>query len=178
MSQPVQVPGGTVYLRDRLDFAAGQAVRYAIGMASENLKVDGVIPDDSMPDLMAIIAEAQVLRGVESWTFPEPVTRPAIRELLLENDERAMLIANAADSLYQAQVLNPLVQLALSSSPPTPTGGSTSVPNGSASTSTENGSTLTRSPRRQKPSKRSSTTTSLTGATMMTSSVPGGASSS
>jgi hypothetical protein len=180
----VNVKGGTVVLRDRLDFSLGQALRYAVIARSQELREEyGVpdgegLPDEAIPDLRSAIALHELLRGIESWSFPEPVTRKTIHDLILDNDERSMILASAADGLYQAQVFGPLALLASSSSPPTPTDGSTSPTSesSSASTATSNGST--HSLRLHKPSKRSSTTTTQTVATGTTTSEPVGVSSS
>ena len=173
MSRPVEVPGGTVYLRERLDFAAAHAIRYAIVLRrNELMETDEagqqILPRDVIPDLMAAISEAQILRGVESWTFDEPVTRDSIRRLVLADDQRATVVADAADDLYQEQTINPLALLAVRSSPPTPSNGLTSVPSTSNSTSTEGSNGSTPSPKPRKPSKRSSTSTTRTGATATT----------
>ena len=139
----VTVPGGTVYLRDRFDFATGQAVRYAIVAKAAELREEyGVgdnqeLPDDALPDLRAAIAEHEIIRGVESWSFPQKVTRASVREVIMANDERATVVAEACDGLYAKQVISPLALLGSNSSPDTPTSESTSQPTSSSSTSEE-----------------------------------------
>lgn len=163
----VKVPGGKVYLRDKLDFAAGQAIRVAMIAKREELLDDsGALPLDALPDLSAAVTEHSILRGVERWegkAFGEqPVTRQNIRRLILEDGDRGVLVGMAAQNLYAAKVIGPLAVLGQTSSPPTPANGSISAPTESTSTSKDGTGGSTPSPKRQRPSKPSSTTTTRT----------------
>jgi hypothetical protein len=170
----VDVKGGTVYLRDRLDYPSGHAIRFALAVASEELKAsygvtDGNIPDEAVPDLMATISLHEILRGVERWSFKEPVTRQNIHALILDDPDRSMVVGVAADRLYQDQVIGPLTSAAASSSPPSPTDEPTSAQNGSSSTSEGGPIASIPSPKPRKRSKPSSTSTTQTGVTVTTS---------
>jgi len=136
--------GDTVTLRDVLPFRSATTIRKAIGMVSE----DGN-PDPA--EILAVMTEWYCLLGIEAWTLtdahgkPVPVTRATIRDSLLESEsaqEQASVIADAADGLYMAAVLLPLLARASSSSPPTPTAPSTSAPKDSQASP----------PKRSKPS--------------------------
>ena len=158
--------GDTVTLRDRLDFRSATTIRKAIGLLGE----DGVT--DSA-EILAVMTEWYCLLGIEAWTLvdarnkPIEVTRPAIREHLLEDPAavmETMALADAADELYMPLVLLPLLARASKSSPPTPTPDSTSAP--------------TDSPAKPRKRSRPSSTTSIpTAATGTTSTSPAGASS-
>ena len=180
----VPLDDGVVYLRDRLDFAAGHAIRFAIVQRSSVLREEygvsasDVLPDEAVPDLWSAIAEQEILRGVESWSFKEPVTRTNIRSLILDDPNRALAVANAANELYYSQVIDPLARSASNSSPDTQSNGSTSPPNDSSSPSKESNGSSTRSHKRQKPSRQSSTTTTPMEGTVTITSAPVGASSS
>lgn len=157
--------GDRVTLRESLDFRAGITVQKAIVL----LKADD--PDVSVAEILATLTETYVLLGIESWTLvdaknvPVQVSKPAIRERILPRMDVAMAIANAADELYLAATILPLVSPASTSSPPSSTNGSTSAPTVSPK-------------RRPKPSRPSSTSTIQTAATVTTSPWPDGASSS
>lgn len=137
--------GDTVGLREKLGLAAGIALQKLIIEANQ-----------SRPDAAEItgrLAEGYLLHGVESWSFTDDqgrvlaVNPEAIKRILLADFSLAAPIADAADDLYMAPILLPLVTRANNSSPTTPTNGSTSAsPPGT-------------SPRRKR-SKRSSTSTS------------------
>lgn len=153
--------GDTVTLRERLDFRGALTARNTIVL----VKTDD--PDASSAEILAALTEVYLLLGVESWSLvdaknkPIEVSKAAIREHLLANPEVAMTIGDAADALYSEAVILPLLARAQSSSPPSPIGGSTSATTGS-------------SPKRPKPSKRSSITTIPTDAIVTTSDSPGG----
>ena len=142
--------GDRIALRDKLDFRSAQTARNEIVMAREE------DPAASIGALMAALTETFLLVGVESWTLVDEkgkkieVSKPAIRQYLLTNEDAAMAVAEAADELYGEAVTAPLARKAANSSQPTPTAAPTSVTNGA-------------SPTAPKPSKRSSTSTTRTG---------------
>jgi hypothetical protein len=158
-----------------------------LAVASEELKasygvVDGNLPAEAIPDLMAAISMHEILRGVERWSGEafsgKPVTRQNIHELILDDPDRSTVVGSMADKLYQDQVIGPLVTLAASSSPPSPTDEPTSAPNGSSSTLEESANGSTPSPKPRKRSKPSSTTSIQTDSIEMTSAEPAGVSKS
>jgi hypothetical protein len=128
-------------------------------------------PSATPERVLAVLAEAYVLYGVESWTLtdakgkPVPVNPATVRDHLMSDLEAAMTVADEADGLYAKVVLVPLLRKASTSSPPTPTTGTTSPSNGSQA-----------EPR--KLSRRSSTSTTQTGATATTSRSRAGGSNS
>jgi hypothetical protein len=153
-----------VTLRETLDFRAAVTLRNsAIVAKSEN-------PDLTTAEVLALLSEQYLLVGIESWSLmaedgkPLPVTRAAITERILSNPEVAIIIADVADDLFGAKVVLPLLVRASNSSPPGPTGASTSA-------------RTTGTSRRPKPSSRSSITSIPTGVTARISASPGGASS-
>jgi hypothetical protein len=129
-------------------------------------------PSATPERVLAVLAEAYVLYGVESWTLtdakgkPVPFNPSTVRDHLMSDLEAAMTVADEADGLYAKVVLVPLLRKASTSSPPTPTTGTTSPSNGSQA-----------EPRR-KLSRRSSTSTTRTGATATTSRSRAGGSNS
>jgi hypothetical protein len=153
--------GDTVTLRDRLDFKAGQTIEWAVTFARD----EGA----EAPEILATMTEWYALLGVSAWTLtddhgkPLPVTRAAIRGTLLESPAAA-IVADAADDLYMAAVLLPLVAAASKSSPPTPTEPLTSAPPASRA-------------KRPKPSKPSLTTSTPTAVIARTTDSRAGASS-
>lgn len=157
-------PGGdTVVLREKLDFRSALTVRNAIIMAKQD------DPDMDAPEILALLTEKYLLLGIESWSLTdakgkkvEP-TRDAIRAFTQEHPDEAMEVGDAADALYSAAVILPLVERASKSSPTSPTNGSTSPTTGSP-------------PALPKPSRRSSTSTIPMADTDMTSASPGGVS--
>ena len=157
--------GDTVTLRERLDFRAALTARNTMLL----LKTED--PDVSTAEILAALTEAYLLAGIEAWSVvdakgkPVEPTKAAIREHLLSHPDTAMTVGNAADELYSAAVILPLVALAQTSSPPTPTNGSTSPPRPSLA-------------KRPRPSKPSSITPFPTDATATTSLLPAGDSSS
>ena len=173
MSHPVQIPcpcpgtphpdGDTVELREKLGLAAGIAVQRMIIEANQG-RADTA-------ELTGKLGEGYLLHGVEAWTLIDengsliPVNENTIRARLLTDFTVAAPIADAADDLYMAAVISPLVKKAERSSPTTPTNGSTSANQGGSRP-------------RPKRSKPSSTTTTLTVATETTSIPLAGVSSS
>jgi hypothetical protein len=157
--------GDTVSFRERLDFRSSLAIRNSIAVLSAE---DG---ETSVAEILAVLTESYLLYGIERWTLvdekgkPVEVSKAAIRERLLSHPDIAMTVGDEADSLYAEAVMLPLLARAQTSSPPTPTNGSTSATRGRS-----------RSPKRSKPS---SITTIPTAATETTSSsLVGGSSSS
>ena len=154
--------GDTITLRDRLDFRSAATVRNRLAVATEERLIEG--------EILAVLVETYLLVGIESWSLvddkgkPVPPSRQAIADRLLVDYDAATTVGNAADELYTASVVLPLLARASTSSPPTPTAASTSAPPEVTPTP------LTRS-------KRSSTTTSPTDATATTSPLRAGASS-
>ncbi len=156
--------GDTVTLHDKLSLRGGIAVQNlivnAIGNAEDRLE---------QADIVGLLNEGYLLYGIAGWTCVdakgkrvEP-SKDLIRSYLLEDFTFSGPIAEAADDLYPAAAIDPLVKRASMSSPGTPTNGSTSAPP---------------IPLRPRPSKRSSTTTSPTDGTATTSNAPNGGSSS
>jgi len=152
-------------LRERLDFRAALTARNTMVLLKEE------DPDVSSAEILAALTETYLVLGVESWSLvdakgkPLPVSKAAIREVLLTKPDIAMEVGDAADALYSAAVILPLLARAQTSSPPTPTTESTSAKTPSL-------------PKPPKPSKRSSITTIPMAATGATSPSPAGDSSS
>jgi len=142
--------GDRVELYDPLPFKKALAMEKAVG-----LFVNEQPAPPEAEEILAELTEAYIVYGVESWTLvgpdgePLPVSRASIMEYLLGDLDRAHVIADAADTLYQPVVMRPLLERASRSSPSTPTDDSTSARTGSAI-------------ERPMPSKQSSTTTSPT----------------
>lgn len=155
----------TVTLRERLGFHEATAIRKGIKLAGE----DG----DPMAteERLARAVEGYILYGIESWTLVDEkgkrlgVSRVAIAERILANDDAAYPIGEAADGLYASAVILPLLNRASPSSPATPTEPSTSPTTGSQ-------------PTPLKPPSRSSTSRTQTADTATTSSSPDGDSNS
>jgi hypothetical protein len=144
--------GDIVSLRPKLDYASVASIKYA----AANVSVED--PDSKWTEVMGVLSEGYILHGVIAWTFVDEhggkiaVTKGAIRQLLLERPEVALIVGDKADEIYGEQVLLPLAKLAARSSPPMPMEPSTSATNGHS----------------RKPRKRSSpslTTTTPTGVT-------------
>jgi hypothetical protein len=155
----------TVDLRPRLGFREVDTIKQSLAVMYLG------DPDAGFADIFAAIREGYILLGIESWSLvgedgPLPVTKPNIRQHVLENHEAAGIIADAADELYAEAVMRPLLRAASTSSPPTPTEPSTSPPTGSSESPTPT------------PSSPSSTTTSPTDDTGTTTSPPAGDSNS
>lgn len=162
---PRHPAGDTVTLRERLDFRAALTARNTMILTKTE------DPDAGTAEILAALTETYLLVGVESWSLVDAkgkaveVTKANIRECLLSHPNVAMTVGNAADELYSESVILPLVALAQTFSPPTPTIGSTSA-------------TKPSSAKRPRPSKPSSITPFPTDATATTSPLPAGASSS
>lgn len=157
--------GDTVVLKDTLDFLTATAIRKCIAFRdSDDEAARGA-------EVLARLTEGYLLFGISGWTVvdekgkPLPVTHSAIRERLLTRWDAATTVSDEADELYQGAILLPLLVKASSSSPPSPTNGSTSPQTGSPSEPPA-------------PSWPSSTTTTPTDDTEMTSLSLAGASSS
>jgi hypothetical protein len=157
--------GDTITLRERLDFRAALTARNTMVL----VKTED--PDASTAEILAALTETYLLAGIESWSLVDAknkavvVSKTAIRECLLTHPDEAMTAGNAADELYSASVILPLVALAQTSSPPTPTTASTSAPRRSSA----------KRPRRSKPSSITPFPMDATGTTSL---LPAGASSS
>lgn len=157
--------GDTIELHERMDFRSVLAARNAMGLVYDD------DPDASVAEVLAALTETYILLGVRSWTLvdaknkPIPVTKPAIREYLLVNDEAAIAVSDEADELYRDRIIAPLVVAAQKSSPPSPTERSTSA-------------TKASSPKPRKPSRPSSTSTTRTDGIEMTSPLLAGGSRS
>lgn len=143
----------TITLRATLDFRGAMACKHAVSVLRT------VDPDASDGDILAVLTEHYVIHGIESWSAREKVdgqwqpvslTPPNIRRLVLADNAIAFQVADEADEAYTALILLPLLGVAATSSPPTPTEDeSTSPPTGRKAT-------------RPTPLKRSSTFTSPT----------------
>lgn len=155
----------TVTLKDTLSFHEALSIRNDAGLVRLN------DPSATEGEILATLTESYVLFGVESWSLldekrkPLPPSKANIRAYLLTDTEAAMVVADVADGLYAEKVVLPLLMRASSSSPPTPTGGSTSARKDSPPT-----------PLRR--SSRSSTSTSPTDATETTTPLLAGVSNS
>lgn len=171
MSVPVPIPcpcpgtpheGDTVELREKLGLAAGIALQRLIVQANQDRQ--------DAAELTGVLAEAYLLHGVESWTLvdegglPVPVSATTIREWLLSDFTLGSPVADAADGIYMAQVILPLVKAAENSLRSSLTSASTSVP----PAGTRKG---------RKPPKRSLTSTSQMDGIEPTLPSPAGASS-
>jgi len=157
--------GDTITLRDKLDFFRATAIRKGLSFIESDDDEGG-----RAYEVLARLTEGYLLFGIERWSLVDekgkavPLSHSNIRSRLLENFEAAGKVADAADELYAKAILLPLMAGASTSSPPTPTNGSTSP--------------LTVLPKKSpKPSKRSSTSTTQTGGTEATSSSLAGVSS-
>lgn len=145
--------GDVVYLRPKLGLGAGIAIQRLIVEANQN-RADSA-------EISGRLAEAYLLHGVADWNLageggkPVPVNEDTVRIMLLSDFARSAPLAEAADDLYMAVVLGPLVNRALASSPATSTNGSTSASRGGRSTR----------PKRSKPSSTSTTQTDDTATT-------------
>jgi hypothetical protein len=148
------VPGAhtedTIYLPDTLGFTAlAQLVMSARWYSADT---------DDMAKLLAHLQEAYLLYTLSGWTLvdaegkPLPLTEANVRTYLMANPSVAFDVADAADDLYGAAVVRPLVNRAKPSSLRGQTAGSTSA-------------RRRRGPRNPKPRLRSLTTTTPTAAT-------------
>lgn len=146
--------GDVVTLRARLGLASGVELQSIIVTANAQGQPTSVVT--------GLLLEAYIRLGVSDWTFvddkgkPIPVTSETIQSMILDDFTLATPIAEKANELYEGPVLGPLVNGAAKSSPTTTTAKSTSQP-------------ATGSRKNPKPSRRSSTSTTQTGATVLTS---------
>jgi hypothetical protein len=121
-----------VTLRDKLGFLGGLAVRNTIIVTRQE------DPEANLGKILASMSEVYVLEGIESWSIvdqrnkPVEVTPSNIRAFLDEHVDQAWLIADAAQNIYQEQVIDPLVRQGSKRSPLTPMEPSTSATTGSA----------------------------------------------
>jgi hypothetical protein len=124
----------TVTLPDILDFRKTLTVRQYVSHER--------IGDESVPEFIVLLIEAYLLHTVAAWTLideagkPLPVSKANIRGVLMAdaNMDVAEKVGDAADNLYSGKVFLPLMNGASSSSPGTPTTGSTSPTSGRGST--------------------------------------------
>lgn len=157
--------GDTVTIADVLDFRRTIVVRQSLGLGYQTGEVEG------LPEMQGLLLESYLLNCIDAWTLvdekgaPVPVSRAAVRERLLSRFDEAEKVGNAADELYTATVILPLLTRVSSSSSDSPIVKSTSA-----------ASTTGTKPRR--PSKRSSTTTTRMDATVTMAASPAGGSSS
>lgn len=164
--------GDKVTLRERLDFVAVRSVR------TEASIVQDEDPEASVATLLAVMNEAYIIHGVESWTVKEgrtkvEPTKGNIRKYLLADPVAPQIVGDYADAIYRPQVFLPLAELAKRSSQRSPTRESISQPTELPSTSpttteTSSDESLTPSETRPKRSKRSSITSIPTGSTERT----------
>jgi hypothetical protein len=154
----------TIRLRDKLGLFEAASIRNAILVFKAN------DPNSTAADVLAVMGEASILAGVESWSLvdekgkPIEVTRQAIRDHLLSDVAVAIDLGDKAWNAYEGVML-PLLERAFKPSPASPTRPSTSRTNGSPQ-------------KPPKPSKRSSISTIPTAATETTSKSLVGVSSS
>ncbi len=146
--------GDTVTLRPKLDFRSALHARNTVIL----LRQEGV---EDVAEILASLTEVYLRVGIESWTLVDakgkavPVSRDAVRDFMAAHPDEATTIGDEADELYSEAVISPLVARASTSSPPTPTNGSTSATNGSSQTPRK----------RSKPSLTTTTRTDGTGTT-------------
>lgn len=169
----------TVTLREQLDFRSATTIRKAIQI----VRADD--PGAGAAEVLGAMSEHYLLAGIERWTLtddrnkPVEVSRTTIRWFLEHvAADGAMDLVDAADELYSAAVLLPLVARAQASSQPSQTDTSTSARTDSGfedQTDSPSGSTPS-TPLR--PSRPSSTSTSRTADTATITQLPVGDSSS
>jgi len=130
----VVLPDGLrVTLADRLDFVSSQTITKAIALFPET------DPDIRTAAILAMCSERFILFGVVAWSLPDEVNTDNLRRLLLTHPD-VDIVVEAADGLYQSQVIDPLVRRASRSSEPSQTEGPTSP--------TPSGKTRSRKPSR------------------------------
>lgn len=124
----------------------------------------------TLPDVLGRLVEFYLLNLIADWTLvdkkrkPLPVTRENVQARIIDGNPLVALdLADFADDLYAETILRPLVERVFKFSQASPTEDSTSPPppaqNGISKTSS-----VTPSGKSPKPSKRSSTSTTQTGA--------------
>lgn len=83
-------------------------------------------------EYIAALAEAYLIQGITSWSLvdakgkPVPPSRENVRSILMDDYDEAEVVANAADELYSAKVVLPLLVRGSTSSVEPPTETSTS----------------------------------------------------
>ena len=117
----VTLPNGTVTLHPKVTIPIGIAALSVIKQGGGQAVIEGGL------------AEVYLRLGVESWTFPDPVT-PANIERLLPYNDGGLEVAERADALYSEDIFRPLVARLSKLSPPTPMDGSMSRPSAGGST--------------------------------------------
>lgn len=119
--------GEVVTFRDTLDFRTASIARKSIAWQKNE------DPDADVPEVLAMLSEFFLLHCISSWTLRDAkgkaieVNKANVREYVLPRDQIAFQLADFADDLYTERLLLPLAETAPSSSPPTPTNGSTSA---------------------------------------------------
>lgn len=117
-----------VTLKPRLGFVEASAVRNRIAMHRAEIGEDELDP----AEVLAVLTEGYIIHGLATWTLedadgkPLPVTRANIRAFILDRWDIATDVADAADEQYAEAVMLPLLKTDSTSSPPSPTDGSTS----------------------------------------------------
>lgn len=166
----------TVTLRDTLDFRTRLSLRQTIKWAKE-------LNDDLTDgEALAVLTEAYCLQCIDAWSLVDdkgkklPPSRAEVRNFLEEHDDAAMLVADAADTMYSKVVLLPLLLTASKSSPPSPIDGSTSPKMDGESNGQTDRSSRSTPPTSPRRSRRSSTATSLMAVTGPMLSSPAGVS--
>ena len=166
-------PNDVVELRDKMGFTGGSVLQSEM---NEYLATP-IAERGPWTRLNARLKALYLEEGITDWNLVDadgklvPVNTGTIRSQFLDDfgqAARVQTIADAADDLYYAAVLAPLVNRLLESSQPTPTSESTSQTPSTEIPATPSPSTRGSRPR-PKRSKQSSTTTSLTGVTAETS---------
>lgn len=136
---PAKPGGERPHETDTITFRPALTPREAFAI-SRDIAIEQMGGPISGGDVLAILSEQYVLRGVESWTCvdadgkPLTVTKATIRERLLSDIRTMSIVADEADDLYSEAVTLPLVLMASSSSQPSPTEESTSATTDSGST--------------------------------------------
>lgn len=166
--------GDVVYLRDKMTLAGGSILS---GIVADYIGT----PLNVRPPVSTLIADlrvAYVQQGVVGWNLSAEgadlaLTPETLREQVIDDYARGILVADRADDLYYAPVLAPLLERVGQLSQPTPTKKRTSATKSSASTAKKSNRSRLRSiPGSSEPPttlKPSSTTTSQTGSTERTS---------
>lgn len=161
--------GDSITLFERLPFRRVATIQHTI----TSLRMNAGDGDVEVEEILAALTEGYLKWGIEAWTLvnengePMAITAATVERYLLVDLEAASVVGDIADERFSGVVLFPLLKRASSSSPATPTPGSTSAPTGSPE-----------SPAEPTPLRPSSTTPIPTDDTGTTSSSPDGDSSS
>jgi hypothetical protein len=142
--------GDVVYLRPKLGLRDGIVLQEPV---SDWLQI-APAERPGQEYMRGELSERYLILGIAGWNLededgPIPVNPVSIRENLLNDYERSQAAAEKGDELYSDVALGPLRRLVSMSSRPTSNNGSTSP-------------TRSGSPKRRKPSRPSSTTTTRT----------------